>query len=79
MDITTLFDEDSPDLEPYLEKNKVGASWGGATKTWTVAEVTIDKEHTINPFNGKVQTKVVLSLDDGSVPEPPVPRPGMPT
>jgi hypothetical protein len=78
MDITTLFDNDSPDLQPFIDNNQVGRTWEGTSKTWTIAEVSIEREHTINPFTGSLQTRVVLSLDDGVEVITPPARAGLP-
>ena len=72
--IVTLFDDDSPDLKPYLDNNTKGASWKGSAKSWTVTDIKVDDEFAPNPFNGKMQTRVTLVLDDGTPPPPPPPE-----
>jgi hypothetical protein len=64
MEINAIFPTGSPELDQFVAKNQVGASWQAGTKAWRITNVNIDETQPPNPFDGKPQTKVVLVLDD---------------
>jgi hypothetical protein len=64
MDINAVFQTGSPELDQFVAKNQVGASWQAGPKSFRIVKVNIDEAQPPNPFDGKPQTKVVLVLDD---------------
>lgn len=64
MQITHMFDSDSPQLTEFKEKyragNKIASPDGGTL--WTVSKIEVDDKVPPNPMTGKLSTKVTLTI-----------------